>query len=218
AVILGSRHRDIFAFIGRENEIRQFLQEPVAQYLKYKLGLAFDTSNKNARILNIGKYRTTAQTAKLVMIKDQKSFGFENNLKTMLNGRELTVLARDFQPYVFLRSDGTISGGTLYKLTVNLERAFNFSTTADVNASGVGLCRQGKWTGMTGGVFYRHIIIFLIFNVLGHIAAFGETEIQCMSLHHDPVSNCTGSRIQHSDLNSSQILIRQLDVGNGGSD
>ncbi|CAG7730344.1 unnamed protein product [Allacma fusca] len=187
-VILGTPHRDIFAFVGRENEIRQLLEEPVAQYLKYKIGLTSDTSNNNARILNIGKYRTTAQTTKLVMIKDPKLLGFENDLKTMLNGRELTVLAAHIQPYLFLRSDGTISGGTLYKLTVNLERAFNFSTTTDVNASGVGLCRQGKWTGMTGGVFYRQYDIAQIISV--NMARYGI--IDTTYFQHDWIQFVTG--------------------------
>ncbi|CAG7824415.1 unnamed protein product [Allacma fusca] len=187
-VILGTPHRDIFAFVGRENEIRKFLQEPVAQYIKYKIGLASDTSNNNARILNIGKYRTTAQTAKLVMIKDQKLFGFENDLKTMLNGRELTVLAAHLQPYLFLRSDGTISGGTLYKLIVDLERAFNFSTTMDVNAKGPGIFQNGKWTGMTGGVFYRQYDLAQVVSI--HMVLYGV--IDATYYQNDGVMFVTG--------------------------
>ncbi|CAG7818984.1 unnamed protein product [Allacma fusca] len=185
-IILGTPHRDIFAFVGEKNEVRNFLQKPIIKYLKYKISITSDITFNKPGSLNGENFKSTGDT--VILSSKSELFGFENDVKTMLNGRKFRIHAGHFQPYVFLRSDGTISGGTLYKLTVVLERAFNFSTTTDVNATGSGIFRNGKWTGMTGAVFYRQYDIGQVVSV--NMERYGA--IDTTYFQHDWIQFVTG--------------------------
>ncbi|CAG7647048.1 unnamed protein product [Allacma fusca] len=189
AIILGAPHRDIFVFVGKENEIREFLNNQNLKYIRCKIGVISDsTSSNNAETLNREDFKTIGDTGMISIVSKSKLLGFKNDVKTLLNAVEFKMFAAHFQPYMVLRPDGTIAGGTLHKLGVDLGRVFNFSMITHVNATGAGIFRNGKWTGMTGAVLYRQYDMGNIISV--NMDRYGV--IDTTYFQHDWVQFVTG--------------------------